>query len=100
MFIFNNKIEIIMKIFVGNLAFSTTEDELRELFEEYGAVTSVELVSDRETGRPRGFAFVEMESGSNEAIQALDGNDWKGRNLNINVTRPNRGRGHGFDRHH
>ena len=72
------------KIYVGNLPFSATEDTLRALFEPHGSVTSVSLVSDRETGRPRGFGFVEMETGADEAIAALDGKDLHGQPLRVN----------------
>ncbi|MBK8704026.1 MAG: RNA-binding protein [Saprospiraceae bacterium] len=72
------------RIFVGNLPFSATEDELRELFAEFGTVENVQLISDRETGRPRGFGFVEMSDGADEAIKALHGRDLGGRNLNVN----------------
>ena len=75
-------------IFVGNLPFSVTEDELRTLFETYGAVQSVNLISDRQTGRPRGFGFVEMEADeANAAIEALDGQDFGGRALHINIAK-------------
>ncbi len=83
------------KIYVGNLPFTATDDEVRELFSEYGAVTSVSLITDRETGRPRGFGFVEMESGADEAIQALANHSMGGRNLNINEARPRQDRGGG-----
>ncbi len=76
------------KIYVGNLPFSATDDEVRELFSEYGAVTSVSLITDRDTGRPRGFGFVEMENGADEAIAALANAQMGGRNLNINEARP------------
>lgn len=74
------------KLYVGNIPFSTTEDELRTLFEQHGAVDSVNVISDRETGRPRGFAFVEMEetSAADAAIRALDGSDLGGRSLRVN----------------
>ena len=81
------------KIYVGNLPFSATDDEVRELFNEYGAVTSVSLITDRDTGRPRGFGFVEMESGADEAIAALANHSMGGRNLNINEARPRTDRG-------
>lgn len=72
-------------IYVGNLPFSVSEDELRTLFEAHGTVHSVKLVNDRETGRPRGFGFVEMEeSDAAAAIQALNGKDVGGRSLRIN----------------
>lgn len=76
------------KLYVGNLPFSATEQEVRELFEEYGPVESVQLITDRETGRPRGFGFVEMSSGSDEAIEALNRSEMGGRTLNINEARP------------
>jgi RNA recognition motif-containing protein len=75
------------KIYVGNLPFSATEDDLRALFAEYGEVSSVALINDRETGRPRGFGFVEME-GADEAIAALDQKDFGGRSLTVNEARP------------
>jgi len=72
-------------IYVGNLPFTSTEDELRGLFEQYGEVLSVKLISDRETGRPRGFGFVEMEdSDAGAAIEALNGQELGGRTLRIN----------------
>ena len=80
------------KIYVGNLPFSATEDEIREKFEEFGSVMSVNLITDRETGRPRGFGFVEMENGeeADAAISALDQTDADGRKLNVNEARPRR----------
>ena len=72
-------------IYVGNLPFSVSEDELRTLFEQHGSVHSVKLINDRETGRPRGFAFVEMDpSAAAVAIQRLNGADLGGRALRIN----------------
>lgn len=76
------------RIYVGNLPFSATEDEVRDLFAAFGTVTSVSLISDRETGRPRGFGFVEMEDGGDEAISALDKSNMGGRTLTINEARP------------
>ena len=76
------------RIYVGNLPFSATEDEVRELFEGFGEVVSVSLINDRETGRPRGFGFVEMSDGADEAIQALDQSNLGGRTLKINEARP------------
>ena len=88
------------KIYVGNLPYSVTESELRDLFGEHGTVESVSLVSDRETGRPRGFGFVEMDDdGATAAISALDGKDMGGRSLRVNEARPRReggGGGGGF----
>ncbi len=75
-------------IFVGNLDFATTEDELRSLFEGYGTVDRVSIVTDRDTGRSRGFGFVEMSAGGEEAISALDGREWKGRALRVNEALP------------
>ncbi|MEM9111657.1 MAG: RNA-binding protein [Planctomycetota bacterium] len=88
-----------MKIYVGNLNFKTTEDSLQALFSNYGEVQEVAIINDRETGRPRGFAFVTMEDeGGKEAIEALNGNEFEGRTLNINEARPreNRGGGGGY----
>jgi RNA recognition motif-containing protein len=75
-------------IYVGNLPFSATEDTVRSAFARYGEVTSVKLINDRETGRPRGFGFVEMSSGADEAIQALNGSDFGGRTMKVNEARP------------
>lgn len=76
------------KLYVGNLPFSATDDEVRQLFGEYGEVTSVQLITDRDTGRPRGFGFVEMAEGADEAIQALHQSSMGGRSLNVNEARP------------
>jgi len=76
-------------IYVGNLPWSSTEEDVRAAFEAYGEVHSVKLIEDRETGRPRGFGFVEMEDqGALEAIENLDGTDMGGRNLKVNEARP------------
>jgi RNA recognition motif-containing protein len=73
------------KLYVGNLPFSTTESELRDLFGRHGNVESVKVITDRETGRSRGFAFVEMDaSAADEAMRALDGTDLGGRSLRVN----------------
>lgn len=88
-----------MKIYVGNMSFKTTEDSLHALFSNYGEVQEVAIVNDRETGRPRGFAFVTMDDeGAKQAIEALNGNEFEGRTLNINEARPreNRGGGGGY----
>lgn len=79
-----------MKIYVGNLSFSTSEQALRQLFEQHGQVTSAQLVMDRETGRPRGFGFVEMNDAgqAQAAINALNGKEVDGRQLNVNEARP------------
>jgi RNA recognition motif-containing protein len=78
------------KIFVGNFSFSTTEDELRQWFSAHGAVDNVSLVTDRDTGRSRGFAFVEMADAkeADAAIAALNGSDVGGRRLTVNEARP------------
>src|SRR5215213_10089282 len=77
------------------MAFSTTEDQLRELFAQYGTVTKVQLIMDRETGRPRGFAFVEMSDCADQAIQALNGQQLDGRTLTVNEAKPREDRGGG-----
>lgn len=76
------------RIYVGNLPFSASDQELRDLFGEYGTVDSVHLVTDRDTGRPRGFGFVEMSTGGDEAIRALHQTQMGGRSLNVNEARP------------
>ncbi len=75
-------------IYVGNLSFNVTEEELQALFGAYGTVENVNLITDRETGRPRGFGFVEMASGGNEAIHALNGKEVGARNLTVNLAKP------------
>jgi RNA recognition motif-containing protein len=78
-----------MKIYVGNMSFDMTETRLRQVFEEHGAVTSVSIVTDRDTGRPRGFAFVEMpEEAARTAIGALNGKSVDGRDLTVNEAKP------------
>ncbi|MGO9893132.1 MAG: RNA recognition motif domain-containing protein [Bryobacteraceae bacterium] len=82
-------------IFVGNLSFRATEESVKELFERYGAVTSARIMTDRETGRSRGFAFVEMSNSeeADKAIAALNGYTMEGRALNVNEARPKPDRG-------
>ncbi len=84
-------------IFVGNLKFSATEEAVRKLFERYGVVTSARIMTDRDTGRSRGFAFVEMENEAeaDQAISALNGYAMDGRALNVNEARPKPDRGFG-----
>ncbi|HUQ69906.1 MAG TPA: RNA-binding protein [Planctomycetaceae bacterium] len=82
-------------LYVGNLPFSTTADDLREAFGEYGSVTSASVVMDRETGRSRGFGFVEMGDGAEAAIAALNGTQFQGRSLTVNEARPREDRGGG-----
>ena len=85
------------KIYVGNLPFSATEQDLRELFEAHGSIDSVNVIMDRETGRARGFAFVEMSdaAAAANAIRALDGSDMGGRALRVNEAEDRRGGGGG-----
>jgi RNA recognition motif-containing protein len=75
-------------IYVGNLAFQTTSDDLREIFSEHGTVDKAQVASDRETGRSRGFGFVEMRDGAEEAIAALNGAEYQGRALRVNEAKP------------
>ena len=75
-------------LYVGNLPFQTTADDLREAFGQYGTVARAQVVSDRETGRSRGFGFVEMEDGAEEAIAKMNGADYQGRTLTVNEARP------------
>lgn len=84
-----------MNIYVGNLAFTATEAEVRQLFEGYGTVDTVRVMTDRETHQPRGFGFVEMPNGTEAraAIAGLHGTDLGGRTLNINEARPREERG-------
>ncbi len=76
------------KIYVGNLPFSATEESVRDLFSQHGSVESVKLITDRETGRPRGFGFVEMIDGADTAIGALNETELGGRNLKVNEAKP------------
>jgi cold-inducible RNA-binding protein len=84
-----------MQIFIGNLAFTATEAEVRELFEAYGAVERVQIMMDRQTGRPRGFGFVEMldATEAQAAIAGLNGTSLGGRPLSVNEARPREERG-------
>jgi len=84
-------------IYVGNMSYDTNQDRLRELFEAYGEVTAVNIITDRDTGRPRGFGFVEMatEEAAAAAIAALDGQNVDGRDLKVNEARPRKPRGGG-----
>ncbi len=79
-----------MSIYVGNLSYDVTSDDLSNVFAEYGTVKRVQIPIDRETGRPRGFGFVEMDSDAEEdaAIEALDGAEWMGRSLKVNKAKP------------
>ncbi len=84
-----------MSIYVGNLSYDVTEADLTAVFAEYGSVKRVQLPTDRETGRMRGFGFVEMSAEAEEAaaIDALDGAEWMGRDLKVNKARPREERG-------
>ncbi|MBE9227357.1 RNA-binding protein [Phormidium sp. LEGE 05292] len=79
-----------MSIYVGNLSYSVQAEDLTNVFAEYGTVKRVHLPTDRETGRPRGFGFVEMSTDAEEdaAIEALDGAEWMGRDLKVNKAKP------------
>lgn len=89
-------------IFVGNLDFGATEESIRSLFEQYGVIERINVVTDRDTGRPRGFAFVEMTNAAeaDRAIESLNGTELGGRSLNVNEARPktNGGGGGGRER--
>jgi RNA recognition motif-containing protein len=81
-------------IYVGNLPFTVSEDDVRQLFEQHGPVSSVKLINDRETGKPRGFGFVEMDNQvARTAIDALNGSDLGGRSLRVNEARQRKPRG-------
>lgn len=93
--------ELSKKIYVGNLSYETTENQVRELFEQHGAVTSISWITDRDTGKFRGFAFIEMEeSSANAAIKTLNNQLIDGRELKVNEARPpnkNRNRSGGYN---
>ena len=86
-----------MSIYVGNLSYQVTQEDLSAVFAEYGTVKRVQLPTDRETGRLRGFAFVEMDNDAEEtaAIEALDGAEWMGRDMKVNKAKPREERGGG-----
>ncbi len=83
------------KLYVGNLVWAATEEDLRELFQQYGEVEDVQVLTERDTGRSRGFGFVQMpnDEEAEQAIEALDGTDYRGRALKVNVARPPEDRG-------
>ncbi|MBD2278012.1 MULTISPECIES: RNA-binding protein [Nostocales] len=89
-----------MSIYVGNLSYEVSEEDLKQAFSEYGTVKKAQLPTDRETGRARGFGFVEMSSDAEEeaAINALDGSEWMGRSLKVNKAKPKEDRGGGGGR--
>lgn len=86
-----------MSIYVGNLSYDVTEEDLNSVFAEYGTVTRVNLPTDRETGRMRGFGFVEMsnETEEDKAIETLDGAEWMGRQMKVNKAKPRENRSGG-----
>jgi cold-inducible RNA-binding protein len=88
------------KLYVGNLSFDATENDLQDLFAQYGPVVEANLIVDKMSGRARGFGFVTMttKEGADAAIQALNGKDFKGRALTVNEARPREERGGGQDR--
>ncbi len=83
-----------MNIYVGNLPFDATEADLRSLFADYGTITSASVITDRDTGRSRGFGFVELadETLAGQAIEKLDGYEWDGRKLTVNQAKPRQAR--------
>jgi cold-inducible RNA-binding protein len=87
---FNHEEDLCVNIFVGNLAFSATDDHLRQLFEQYGAVDKINIITDRDTGRSKGFGFVEMpeSQAAKSAIQGLNGKELEGRALTVNEAKP------------
>lgn len=89
-----------MKLYVGNLPFTAGEDQIRDLFSQYGTPDSVRLITDRETGRPKGFGFVEFSNDqeAKNAMSALNGQDFGGRALTVNEARPMENRGGGAAR--
>jgi RNA recognition motif-containing protein len=91
----NLNLENFMSIYVGNLPYSVTQEDLSKVFSEYGTVKQVQLPVDRETGRARGFGFVEMDTEASEtaAIEGLDGAEWMGRAMKVNKARPKEDRG-------
>lgn len=98
-FSFGESVDLSKKLYVGNLSFQATEDQVRSLFETYGNVESVAMINDRETGRFRGFCFVEMENAeATAAIAGLDGKEVDGRNLRVNEAQPREERSGGGPR--
>lgn len=86
-----------MSVYVGNLSYDVTREDLEQVFQEYGTVSRVSLPMDRETGRPRGFAFVDMSAETEESavIEALDGAEWMGREMKVNKAKPRENNGGG-----
>lgn len=96
----NRRIVMAVKLYVGNLPYNTTDDDLKELFAPYGEVVSASVITERDSGRSKGFGFVEFEeeSAAKAAIEALNGKDFGGRNLVVNEARPREERGPREDR--
>ena len=95
-FSFGENSKLTKKIYVGNLSYQATEEQVRGLFEEYGSVESIAMINDRDTGRFRGFCFIEMSpADADAAISALDGKEIDGRNLRVNEARPREDRSRG-----
>ncbi len=84
-----------VQLYAGNLSYGTNDESLKQVFEQFGEVTSVKIVKDRESGRSRGFGFVEMaaEGAAETAIQSLDNTDLQGRNIRVNIARPKKSNG-------
>lgn len=87
------------KLYVGNLSFETTESELKDLFTQAGTVDTVRIITDRDTGRSKGFGFVEMQEGGDKAINDMNGKEFNGRALTVNEARPMESRGGSFKRY-
>jgi len=87
-------------LYVGNLPYDTTADDLREAFSQFGTVSKSQVISDRETGRSRGFGFVEIEDGADAAIEAMNGKDFQGRRLTVNEAKSRSDAGGGRGREH
>ena len=86
------------KLYVGNLAWGVSDDDLQNVFSEFGSVASAVVITDRETGRSRGFGFVELEDGADQAIEALNGQDLQGRPMRVNEAQSKGGGGRGGNR--
>jgi RNA recognition motif-containing protein len=97
--IFSHEYSAVTKLYVGNLPFTATDDSVRALFSQHGTVERVSLINDRDTGRPRGFGFVEMSNAdASRAMQALDGTDFDGRSLKVNEAQERERSGGGGNR--
>ncbi|WP_084422298.1 RNA recognition motif domain-containing protein [Rubripirellula obstinata] len=92
------RVSVVTNIYVGNLSFNATDDDIRTAFEEFGKITSINIITDKETGRSRGFAFVEMSDGAEEAIENINGKEIAGRAVTVNEARPREPRSGGGNR--